>query len=178
MTFNAAWEDGQTAHDDWLNAVETKLNELDTKTADLQTENTAPTTRVTDLETRVTDLEIAMNAQTGGGHSGVYYFKFGTTTSEPPANGQIRFDSITFIQKVWMSDQTNDALDASLLLADIALNDLLYMQKKQDSTNYFKFKVTGITPKTGYYEFNVTLDSSAGANFTGNMDIALVVIKA
>ena len=107
----------------------------------------------------------------GGGSSNFYEYKFSDTKTPPPANGQIRFNNSTFsgATHIYIDHLTSNGIDIDFYLDQIGVGDILYIQDKDTSIRYGKYKViTFITYANDYRDFTVSYQSSEGAIFTDN----------
>lgn len=155
MAFDASWEDGQTAHADWLNAVETKLNEHDTMLA-------------------------AINFRA----SAIYQFRFSSTMAQPPQSGQVRYNvSPPTTTALWVSDITDDGIDITMAWTTLDIGDEIYIQTKSNAANFNRFQVTGAVtglvapPDSPYVEIPVSVVDSGGSAFGGGNPISLVIVN-
>ena len=108
--------------------------------------------------------------------SSVFEYQFQTATTPPPSSGHIRPNSTTpaTTTSIYVSHVDGNGTDQSIILSSIQPDSLISLQKKADDTAYVRFTTSGFTSHTGWTEFFVTEQSSAGL-LTNNMQIVMVV---
>jgi hypothetical protein len=105
-----------------------------------------------------------------GGQSNIYYYNFSQTVSAGATAGQIRWNDLdsTATTFIYVSHLTSvNPTDVDPFLALITDLSILYIQDRNDSTNFVKFKVNGTPTNTpnNYWTIPVVYQSSQG---TGN----------
>jgi hypothetical protein len=107
-----------------------------------------------------TGLSFASGTLTGtGGTSGSAEYTFSTSTSAPPASGQIRFNNATYsaVTLVWVHNITNGGTDIKRPLLATPIGTKLIIQEQNNSANYADYEVIGTPVDRGnYVEFPVT----------------------
>jgi hypothetical protein len=103
---------------------------------------------------------ITLDVNSGGGGAAVSFpWKFkDSILSGDPGNGQFRFNSTTAsaITEIYVSDLTNNSIDASNILNAIASGDRLYIQQNDDANRAVLFNVTASTvDNTGWFTIPV-----------------------
>jgi hypothetical protein len=82
-----------------------------------------------------------------GAGTQTYDYSYSTTTSPPPASGQVRLDqpfaTVTAVTKLWAAALTSDGRDILNLLMATADGSVVYVQDKNDSTAYARMETTG-----------------------------------
>jgi uncharacterized phiE125 gp8 family phage protein len=101
-------------------------------------------------------------------------YKFSATLTEPPTGDQVRFDAAhpyTAVAKVWVRNVNSDGVDVHNGLMLTAVGSTLYLQDKNDHTQYAAF-VTIAAPvdKTDYVELPVAWVAN-GVALTNNQAI-------
>ena len=81
----------------------------------------------------------------GGGQGNFYLYKNDVEIIVPPSiNGRINFDNV--IQQnagvIWINHRTDDNVDIDFYLGQILVNDMIYIQDKENSTNWIKYTIT------------------------------------
>ena len=107
------------------------------------------------LDARVTALEADPNVAKRP-------YQFNSSTSTPPASGQIRINSSTLTSAtfIWISDTNSDGGDNTGFWAAITPR-VFYLQDFDDHTKWVKWTVGTGVHQTGYEEFPVTLDDNS-----------------
>jgi hypothetical protein len=111
--------------------------------------------------------------------SSVFEYQFQTATTPPPPSGHVRPNSTTpaTTTSIYVAHLDSNGVDQSIILSSIQPGSLISLQKKTDDTTYVRFATSGFTSHTGWTEFFVTEQSSAGL-LTNNMQIIVVVQTA
>ena len=119
-------------------------------------------------------------AGASGGSTNAWKYKAKTTaTSGYPGNGFLLWNNATQTSatSIIVSHLTDDDTDIELFLSFFVLNQKIFIQNRDDSSQNQVWRITGTPTVTGantstaYYTFPVTLVSSAGAAFTNNHSI-------
>lgn len=114
---------------------------------------------------------------TNGGSTNAWKYKAKTTaTSGYPGNGYLLWNNATQTSatSIIVSHLTDDDTDIELFLSFFVINQKIFIQNRDDSSQNQVWRITGTPTVTGantstaYYTFPVTLVSSAGAAFTNN----------
>lgn len=96
----------------------------------------------------------------GAGYSNSGEWTFGTTITEPPSSGQIRFNNATqnSATKMWIHETTATSIDVSIMLRlAIQPSGTIYLQDKDTAAQYKVFNVTGaIIDKGAYIEVPIS----------------------
>jgi hypothetical protein len=109
---------------------------------------------------------ITLNATSGGGASVSFPWKFkDPTISGDPGNGNFRFDSsvASAITEIYVSDFTNNNIDASNILNAIDTGDLLYIQQNDDATRAVLFSISASTIDNNGW-FTIPVQYEQGTN--------------
>lgn len=117
-----------------------------------------------------------------GQSSSFYDYKVKTgQTSGDPGNTYLIYNNATQTSatQINVSHIDKDGYDIDILLALIKTGDIFFIQDSSESNNYQKWQVSG-TPvaQTGYFEFPVTLVTSAGTGTTGlgnNLEVLFII---
>jgi hypothetical protein len=119
-------------------------------------------------------------AGASGGSTNAWKYKAKTTaTSGYPGNGFLLWNNATQTSatSILVSHLTDEDTDIELFLSFFVLNQKIFIQNRDDSSQNQVWQITGTPTVTGantstaYYTFPVTLVSSAGAAFTNNHSI-------
>ena len=119
-------------------------------------------------------------AGASGGSTNAWKYKAKTTaTSGYPGNGFLLWNNATQTSatSIIVSHLTDDDTDIELFLSFFVINQKIFIQNRDDSSQNQVWQITGTPTVTGantstaYYTFPVTLVSSAGAAFTNNHSI-------
>ena len=119
-------------------------------------------------------------AGASGGSTSAWNYRAKTTaTSGYPGNGFLLWNNATQTSatSIIVSHLTDDDTDIELFLSFFVLNQKIFIQNRDDSSQNQVWQITGTPTVTGantstaYYTFPVTLVSSAGAAFTNNHSI-------
>jgi hypothetical protein len=116
-------------------------------------------------------------------------FRFSTTTTAAdPGAGMMRFNnaalaSVTAIYidvLTWVNtiagQQTSTPTDCTNFFAKLVANDTVYVQDKNDSAKYGRYKITTVTNNTGWYTFAVSLvKAGTGGNLPNNEDCDVTI---
>lgn len=114
----------------------------------------------------------------GGGLLSVKYLFDTDTTAADPGQGNIRFNNATpaSVTAIYIDAIDENALDVSNILNLITTNDRLYIQSKEDATDFLVFNVTApITDNTGW--FTITGTVQASGNLPADGEEQLVVLQ-
>lgn len=115
-----------------------------------------------------------------GGSTNAWNYNAKTNaTSGYPGNGYLLWNNATQTSatSILVSHLTDDNTDIELFLSFFVLNQKIFIQNRDDSSQNQIWQITGTPTVTGantstaYYTFPVTLVSSAGAAFTNNHSI-------
>lgn len=119
-------------------------------------------------------------AGASGGSTNAWNYKAKTNaTSGYPGNGFLLWNNATQTSatNILVSHLTDDDTDIELFLSFFVINQKIFIQNRDDSSQNQVWQITGTPTVTGantstaYYTFPVTLVSSAGAAFTNNHSI-------
>jgi hypothetical protein len=119
-------------------------------------------------------------AGTNGGSVSAWNYKAKTNaTSGYPTDGHLLWNNATQTSatSIIVSHLTDEDTDIELFLSFFVLNQKIFIQNRDDSSQNQVWQITGTPTVTGantstaYYTFPVTLVSSAGAAFTNNHSI-------
>jgi hypothetical protein len=116
-------------------------------------------------------------------------FRFSTnTTAADPGAGMVRFNNAAFASVTaiyidnltWVNtiggQQTSTPTDCSNFFAKLVANDTIYIQDKNDSTRYGRYKITTVTNNTGWFTFAVSLvKAGTGSNLPNNEDCDVTI---
>jgi len=117
---------------------------------------------------------------TNGGSTNAWDYKAKTNaTSGYPGNGYLLWNNATQTSatSILVSHLTDDDTDIELFLSFFVINQKIFIQNRDDSSQNQVWQITGTPTVTGantstaYYTFPVTLVSSAGAAFSNNHSI-------
>ena len=117
---------------------------------------------------------------TNGGSTNAWDYKAKTNaTSGYPTDGHLLWNNATQTSatSIIVSHLTDDDTDIELFLSFFVLNQKIFIQNRDDSSQNQIWQITGTPTVTGantsaaYYTFPVTLVSSAGSAFTNNHSI-------
>ena len=117
---------------------------------------------------------------TNGGSTNAWNYKAKTNaTSGYPTDGHLLWNNATQTSatSIIVSHLTDDDTDIELFLSFFVINQKIFIQNRDDSSQNQIWQITGTPTVTGantstaYYTFPVTLVSSAGAAFTNNHSI-------
>lgn len=121
------------------------------------------------------------------GYSGgvIGEFRASNTTTPTPTAGQVRWDNATQISanNLLISHETFGNTDIDFIFLTLQVGEKIYIQDKDDATNYQIWEVTGAptgSHASAYWTIPVTLESSNGTgttNFPNNHNI-LVAVKS
>ena len=114
----------------------------------------------------------------GGGLLSVKYLFDTATAAADPGPGNIRFNNATpsLVTAIYIDAIDENALDVSNILNLITTNDRLYIQSKEDATDFLVFNVTApITDNTGWFTITGTVEASG--NLPTNGEEQLVVLQ-
>lgn len=102
-----------------------------------------------------------------------------TTTQADPGNGNFRTDNNTVgsVTELYINDETKPGTDAGNILAAVASGDQIYLQNKEDASEFLVFDVTANIDQTGWHEIQGTVNAS-GANFTDGKEFLITVLFA
>ena len=106
----------------------------------------------------------------GGGQGNVFLYQNSTDITVPPSiTGYIQYNNVVQPSAtiVYINHITQDGIDIDPFLAEIQVNDVLYIQDKNLSTNYIKYSVvsTVLVPNT-YIAITVTYITAEGTGLT------------
>ena len=109
-----------------------------------------------------------------------YLYNSNTNTSEPPQNGQIRYNNSIQqnASQIYISNRTRDGIDVSTFLQIISPLTPLLIQDQTDSDNYIIYNVVSTITNPDYLTVNVTFNSGAGTgltNYPSGRNIFLVI---
>jgi len=95
-----------------------------------------------------------------GGASGTFYeYNYNATTTAPPGNGNFRFNNSnqTLATLLWVNDLDANNVDMSIVWKLAQIEDIVYLQDKNDATKYQKYRVSGtVNDLSGYIEIPIT----------------------
>jgi len=125
---------------------------------------------------RGADGAAGTNGTNGGSTNAWNYNAKTNATSGYPGNGYLLWNNATQTSatSIIVSHLTDDDTDIELFLSFFVLNQKIFIQNRDDSSQNQVWQITGTPTVTGantstaYYTFPVTLVSSAGAAFTNN----------
>jgi len=125
---------------------------------------------------RGADGAAGTNGTNGGSTNAWNYNAKTNATSGYPGNGYLLWNNATQTSatSIIVSHLTDGDTDIELFLSFFVLNQKIFIQNRDDSSQNQVWQITGTPTVTGantstaYYTFPVTLVSSAGAAFTNN----------
>ena len=102
-----------------------------------------------------------------------------TTTMADPGAGNFRNNNATIgsVTSIAISDETKPGVDASNILAGLASGDQLYLQNKEDASEFLVFNITGTTDNTTWWQIDGTVNAS-GSNFTDGKEFLITFLFA
>lgn len=99
-----------------------------------------------------------------GGSTSVFEYMFSANITEPPTGSEVRLNNVNqnLATKAWIKDITATGIDASNVLIFAKNQQELYIQEKDNATNYKHYRITGNPVDKGTYtELPITyLDGS------------------
>ena len=107
---------------------------------------------------------------TGSGQSNFYLYQSQTNTTVPPSqNGHINYNNL--VQQnttiIYINHSTQDGVDIDYYLNQIIINDIIYIQDKNDSTNWIKYTILNKTQiQNQYTTLNVSFLDGEGLGLT------------
>lgn len=125
-----------------------------------------------------TGIDITGDTGPPGPSGAAYEYSYSATAAEPPGTNQLRVNNATpaSVTKVWATDLTTDGRDVRAILLRTDVGARLYMQDKNDHTEYLLVQVASApVGKSGYVEFPVSYLESAGS-LNGGQPTELVVL--
>jgi len=128
-----------------------------------------------------TGADSMVTGPTGANGQSSSYFNYRAQTNSGgiPTSGHITWENATQINSTYIriNHINEDGVDVDLFLQAVKQGNTLIIQNSDDSTNFQNWTVSG-TPiiLANYVQYPVTLNSSAGANFTSNHRIILATI--
>src|SRR5262245_10514467 len=108
----------------------------------------------------------------------LFAWTFGTATSEPPSNTQLRFNSSDFraVTRLWARFLTDESRDVYYALMRLPAGSTWWVQDKNDHTRVVRFTTTGpAVDKDTYAEFPVQWVSDSGVAFANSQPILAVL---
>ena len=113
----------------------------------------------------------------GGSFVGVGLWTFRTETSTPPASGQIRFNHATIESATLLYvHETNTASDdMSWLLSLLGRSALMYIQDRDDATNYTVLEISSNTDSGAYRTFGIDNVVHVGTGPAQDAVVAIMV---
>lgn len=106
-------------------------------------------------------------------------YDFSSLTVEPPTSNQVRVNAdapYTAASKLWLRNVTADGFDVHAFLLTVAIGTSLYLQDKNDHTQYATFDTTAApVDKTDYVELPVTWTGN-GAALSNNQQMLVAAI--
>lgn len=116
----------------------------------------------------------------GPGTPMVMEYVFSVATAAPPSTGQLRLNNadLTLATNLWISTITAGGTDVSPFFSTVEVDDELYVQDKDNSTNWYNYKITTglFAPPGPYLEYTVTWLAGAGS-FVNNANLLVVLTK-
>jgi len=110
----------------------------------------------------------------------VLAYDFSVSQVEPPTSNQVRFNDSLYsnVTRVWARNITTDGADMHVVLLATPPGTDLYVQDKNDSTTFGRFRTVGApVDKTSYVEFAV-VPVDHGANLLNNQAVMMFLITA
>ena len=120
----------------------------------------------------------------GGGSSTVGQFlpyKYQSDITPPPSSGKIKLNNtiLASATQLYINMTNEDGYDIDLILQNLQINDIIYLQDRDDSSNFVKYIINN-TP-TGTHASNyhtVPIQHSSGsATFANNHNIFIYVFR-
>jgi hypothetical protein len=123
-------------------------------------------------------LSFKDQASGGGGLLSATYLFDTDTTAGDPGPGNVRFNNVTpaSVTEIFIDAIDENAVDVTNLLSLITTGDRLYIQTKEDASEFLVFDVTApITDNTGWFTIAGTVQASGGLPADG--EPALVILQ-
>jgi hypothetical protein len=114
----------------------------------------------------------------GSGLFGFFDYTYNPANQSPPpiaGNFRMNHTAMASVTHIYINEQTATNNDASLMLAQIVVGDVLLFQRKSDATKWQKYTVTAISDAGTYWDFTVTW--LAGGTALDNARTGIVVQK-
>lgn len=106
----------------------------------------------------------------GGGQGNYFLYRNSTDITVPPSiSGHIQYDN-TVQQNagiIWINHITQDGVDIDFYLGQILINDIIYIQDKNNSTNWIKYTINNkVQIPNNYTTLNVSFVDGEGTGLT------------
>ena len=125
------------------------------------------------------DFQRLYNAAASARASTTLEYRFRTSTSEPPASGELRLDNVaqSTATTLWLSKTTDPGGDASLILGLLGTGSVLLIQDQNDSSSAQAYDVTGAPLDSGSY-MTLPVTWREGRNPLANSQTVFVTLMA
>jgi len=117
-------------------------------------------------------------ARGGGLLSATYLFDTDTTAADP-GPGNVRFNNATpaSVTAIYIDAIDENAVDVTNILSLITTNDRIYIQTKEDASEFLVFNVSApITDNTGWFTITGTVQASGGLPADGEESLVVLQI--
>jgi len=123
---------------------------------------------------------LTSSSQGGAGGSpfvGLGTWRYRTEISAPPASGQVRFNNAdpSLATEMFLHETNRAGTDVANFLNLIVADDFIYLQDKEDASNFFIISVASNTDNGVYRTFGITDISVEGVEPSQNTDMGLLV---
>lgn len=107
------------------------------------------------------------------------FYNFSTTTTTPPANGEVRLDNATvsLATAIYLSEVNRDLVNVGLFLDQLDANDELIIVDDDSSSNYAVFTITSMVDNGTDRTWAATYADSGGT-LTDGMKVWFSIVKA
>jgi len=126
------------------------------------------------------NLEASSGASTPG-FQGFGIWRFRTALTNNPATGQLQFNNavVDSATELYVNVTNDGGTDMTVFLSLLVINDLIFIQAQDDSTQFVTVKIGGTpTLTTGVFTFPIGAVESQGPALTQNETVAVLGIHS
>ncbi len=115
------------------------------------------------------------------GFQGFGIWRFRTAVTNNPASGQLQFDDLIIddATELYVNVVNDGGTDMTVFLSLLVINDLIYIQAQDDSTQFDIVKIGGTpTLASGVFTFPIGAVESQGPSLSNNETVALLGVHS
>ena len=125
------------------------------------------------------DTDWVIETSGGGGVSVAAKWQYDdTTTQADPGAGNFRLNNLTIASatRLYISEETKDGADFSVVLNALDIGDRIYLQNIEDSTERLMLNITAKTDNGTWFDFTFTVDDSNGPTWTDGKEFSVLLL--
>ena len=109
-------------------------------------------------------------------HFDIYNYNYSSTTTTPPASGEVRLNNLIFSSVTELYIHITDLLnfDSTDTLINLFQNQRIKIQQQTDKSKFVIYEITNTTDNTSYYTLNLTYIKESNSGPSQNSDCIVI----